>query len=59
MAKYYPGPLPENIPDGAYVVQQTETGYICMSEQDMVSGNVIDLNKIDLTKPYEQLELPK
>lgn len=59
MAEYFPGPLPENIPEGAFIVQQTETGYVCLTESDMETGNVIDLNKIDLTKPYEQLELPK
>lgn len=58
MAKYYPGPLPEVLPAGCFVLQQTEGGYVCMTEHDLETGNVIDLTKIDLTQPYEQLEKP-
>ena len=54
MAKYVPGELPSEIPAGYIIVQRTETGYICLTKEDMEKGNTIDLAKIDLTKPFDQ-----
>lgn len=53
MAKYFPGNLPTEIPAGFDIVQDTPTGYMVYTKNEMETGVIIDLNKIDLTKPYD------